>query len=244
MRIRFDCRHCGAGISASDWDSGRAIVCAACRGENIVPADQAPVLHAGDDRVPSLAIPGGSRWRFDRKNYFLWGFVWSGVAVAVVGVLFGGFYSLASRSTRVAGNDLIPPVGDNVAAVHVLSEHASELDKELFKALENVPVKGLDRETNSEIRRSRPKAGEHPLALAIAKKPSAGIGMPFTFGTDSSSTVQHARDLGKASVALHSMLDGISVQGRDQKSTTRLSIGSRRRPNGCSRRTCRLSRRC
>jgi len=36
--------------------------------------------------------------------------------------------------------------------------------------------------------------------------------MPFTFGTDSNSTVAHARELGKASPALHTMLDGIGRQ--------------------------------
>src|SRR5437868_1630356 len=116
MRIRFDCRHCGAGISASDWDGGRAILCSTCQHENIVPAQQAPALHSGDDRVPNLAIPRGSgRW-LNRQSSLVWGVL----AVAVLGVTFGGL-SLLVGSTH-GPNDLIPLAGNNGAPARTLPE--------------------------------------------------------------------------------------------------------------------------
>jgi len=223
MRIRFDCRHCGAGIAASDWDSGRAIVCSACHGETIVPAALAPAV-TGDagvrDLSRDLSIAGASSWRPDRRNYFLWGFVWSGLAVAVIGVCFVGILALG-RSTQAPGADLAPPPianravrGERVAFVPPLPEFGVTDTNVLQASLKDTPVKGLDPPTFGQLRQSRPKLGEHPLALAIARQPSAGLGMPFTFGTDCTSSEQHSHDLGRASVALHRFLDnsGCGVQ--------------------------------
>jgi hypothetical protein len=202
---------------ASDWDSGRAILCSGCNRENIVPADKAPVLEVGAARaasevsVPSLAIGGGSRWQPHRKNYFLWGFAWSGIAIAAIGICFGGLIALGYRSARVGPGDLLPAPLEGPVAVRPLvriGEFASATDEKLFKALGDTPVKGLEHEEFVQLRQSRPKLGEHPLAMMVAKRPSAGLGMPFTFGTDCTSSDQHARDLGKASAALHLMLDG------------------------------------
>ena len=215
MRIRFECRHCGASISASDWDSGRAVDCSACRGVNIVPADQAPALSVGEGAVRDLSIRGDSRSRPHQRNYLLWGFAWSGIAVAVIGVCVGGLFAL-SRASRDPAGDLAlnpfnnPAVRQRVPVATALPAFGAA-DGVLFASLKDMPVKGQDRATFLEMRRSRPQLGEHPLALAIAKQPSEGLGMPFTFGTDCTSSEQHSRDLGKASVALHRFLD--SAQG-------------------------------
>ena len=85
------------------------------------------------------------------------------------------------------------------------------VDASLFASLKDTPVKGQDRSTFVEMRQSRPNLGEHPLALAIARKPSEGLGMPFTFGTDCTSSEEHSRDLGKASKALHRFLDSGTI---------------------------------
>ena len=208
MRIRFDCRHCGAGVSASDWDSGRAVTCSACRGENIVPADQAPVVAVGDPGVRDLSIRGGSPWRPHRRNFFLWGFAWSGLALAVIGVCFGGLVgSHAPRRDPVAYRIWHHVRADNVVLVREKAPVVPALpafgvaNERLFETLQDTPVKGLERTTFLEMRQSRPKLGDHPLALAIARQPSAGLGMPFTFGTDCTSSEEHSRDLGRASVA-------------------------------------------
>jgi hypothetical protein len=225
MRIRFDCRHCGAGISASDWDSGRAIVCSACNGETIVPADLAPAVTA-DAGVPdlsrNLAIADASPWRADRRNYFLWGFAWSGLAVAVIGICFVGVLALG-RATQGPGADLAPaPLVNGVLArdrevvAPPLPEFGVSDAQALFVSLKDTPVKGLDKDTFAQLRQSRPKLGEHPLALAIARQPSAGLGMPFTFGTDCTSSEQHSRDLTRASLALHRFLDGFGCGVKPQ----------------------------
>jgi hypothetical protein len=224
MRIRFDCRHCGAGISASDWDSGQAVTCSACRGENIVPADQAPVVPVGDAGVRDLSVRGGSPWKPHRKNYFLWGFAWSGLALVVIGVCFAGVVAL-SRATRTPGDELIVVAGDQVvrqerpAFVPVLATFGIDDDKAIL-SLKDTPQKGLDHDTFVQLRQTRPKLGEHPLALAIAKTPSAGLGMPFTFGTDCTSSAEHSRDLGRASAALHLMLDGLGRGTREELGRT------------------------
>ena len=159
MRIRFECRHCGAGLTASDWDSGRAILCSTCQGENIVPADQAPALSTGDDRVPNLAIARG-------------------VAVATASPQP---LPLGHRLERARGRRhrrLLPRHGRDHDALgpprrqrsahrrgerrrsHRRSAGATSAiaDEQLFKALADTPVKGLERETFTELRRSRPEA--------------------------------------------------------------------------------------
>ncbi|HEX3315185.1 MAG TPA: hypothetical protein VHR72_09865 [Gemmataceae bacterium] len=216
MRIRFDCRHCGAGISASDWDSGRAVLCSACRSENIVPAEQAPAISVGAGAVRDLSIRGGSPWKPHRRNYFLWGFAWSGIALAVIGVCFGGLIAL-SRASRDPVAELAPVAVNNAVLVRERVPVVPALpafgvaNENLFESLKDTPVKGQDRATFLEMRRSRPKLGDHPLALAIARQPSAGLGMPFTFGTDCTSSEEHSRDLGRASVALHRFLDSGTI---------------------------------
>jgi hypothetical protein len=228
MRIRFECRHCSAGLTASDWDSGRAILCSTCNRENIVPAEKAPALEVGiaaDQGVPNLAIDRPARWKPHRRNYFLWGIAWSGIAVVAIGVCFLGMGVLLNRSTRIAGNDLLPPAVDaplGVRPAAQFAEFSTPADEKIFKALAETPVKGLDHEMFVQLKQTRPKLGEHPLAMMVAKNPSKGVGMPFTFGTDCTSSDQHARDLGKASVALHVMLDGSTRGSRGEMFAERM----------------------
>ena len=232
MRIRFDCRHCGAGISASDWDSGRAVTCSACRSENIVPAEQAPAIPVGAAAVRDLSVPSRSPWRLHRRNYFLWGIAWSGISLAVIGACFGGLL-MVGRSQQIAANDLVPEPVDNVvlarerAPVVRILPTFGVADESLFATLKDTPVKGLDHDTFVQLRRTPPTNDVHPLAVVIARQPSAGLGMPFTFGTDCISSEQHSRDLGRASVVLHRLLGGVGTSRWDESLAVRIEHDSR-----------------